>query len=366
MTARNGKLELTAYREQIDEIDDQLLVLLKKRAEISKRVGAVKAETGVEPVYAPHREKEVIERLKAQNAGELPDTAITALWTEIFSASRALQKPERVAFLGPEGSFGNLAARAHFGEAPELIPVRPQVDIFSEVEEARADYGIVAIENSVQGIVRDVLERFLHTPLKVCAETYQPIKHHLLSQAELADIQRVYSHPQPFAQCQRWLNENISGAEQVEVASTSEAAKLAAAEPTAAAIASELASKTYQVPIIAHGIMDEPDNTTRFFIIGKHSAAPSGRDRTSFFFAIKDKVGALHEALEIFKEARLNLSYIESLASRKKAWDYVFFAEVVGHKDNGAERVGTALARLEALCPEVRIIGSYPRGTRAC
>ena len=354
-------MELTEYRDQINEIDDHILALLQKRAEISKQVGAVKAETGAAQVYVPHRQKQVIERLKAENQGKFPENALESIWTEILSASRSLQEPERVAFLGPIGSFGHLAARCHFGASTEFIPVHPQVDIFNEVESGRADYGVVAIENSLQGTVRDVLERFQRTPLWICAETFQPIKQHLLSKSALTEIQCVYSHPQPFAQCRVWLNRYLSNVEQIEVVSTSEAAHRASQEPLAAAIASELASEIYQVPIVANAIMDEPDNTTRFFVIGNQMADPSGYDRTSLFFGIRDKVGALHQALGILEEARLSLTYLESLPSRTKPWEYVFFAEMEGHIAD--ERVLLALERLEELCTKVNVIGSYPRGT---
>ncbi len=355
-------MELTKYRNQINEIDDQILALLQKRAKISKLVGATKAETGVSQVYVPNRQKVIIERLKAQNQGKFPEAALEAIWTEILSASRSLQELERVAFLGPVGSFGHVAALSHFGASTELIPVRPQTDIFTEVEAGRADYGVVAIENSVQGTVRDVLERFQHTTLWICAETFQPIKQHLLSEAPLTEIQCVYSHPQPFAQCKTWLRRYLSDAEQVEVVSTSEAARRAAQEPSAAAIASELASEIYQVPIVADSIMDEPNNTTRFFIIGKHLPQPSGYDRTSLFFAIPDKIGALYQALGILEKAQLNLSYLESLPSRAKPWEYIFFAEMEGHIAD--EPVLKALEKLEELCRKVNVLGSYPRGTR--
>lgn len=354
--------ELTEYRNQINEIDDQILALLQKRAEISKQVGVVKAETGVAKVYVPHRQKEIIERLKVQNQGVFPEVALEAVWHEILSASRALQGPERVAYLGPQGSFGHLAALSHFGASSELIPIRPQVDIFTEVEAGRADYGVVAIENSVQGAVRDVLERFQHTPLWISAETFQPVKHHLLSKSPIADIRRVYSHVQPFAQCKLWLSRHFGHVEQVEVISTSEAAERAAQEPETAAIASELASEIYQLPIVANAIMDDPDNTTRFFVIGTSVPDPSGHDRTSLFFSIPDKVGALHQALGILATLQLNLSYLESLPSQTGPWEYIFFAEMEGHIAD--EAVLVALEQLEELCREVNVIGSYPRGAR--
>ena len=354
-------MELTEYRDQINEIDDHILALLQKRAEISKKIGAVKSETGIAQVYVPHRQKQVILRLMSRNDGKFPEAALESIWTEILSASRSLQEPERVAFLGPVGSFGHLAARRHFGASTEFMPVHPQVDIFTEVESGRADYGVVAIENSIQGTVRDVLERFQHTPLWICAETFQPIKQHLLSKSPITEIQRIYSHPQPFAQCRAWLSRHVGNVEQVEVVSTSEAAHRAAEEPFAAAIASELASEIYQIPIVENAIMDAPDNTTRFFVIGSRMADPSGYDRTSLFFSVRDKVGALHQTLGILKEADLSLKYLESLPSRAKPWEYVFFAEMEGHIAD--ERVIVALGQLEELCTSVNVIGSYPRGT---
>lgn len=353
-------MDLTDYRDQINEIDDQILELLRKRAEISLQVGALKAETGVASVYVPHRHKEVIERLKAQNRSAFPDTSLETIWTEILSVSRSLQEPECVAFLGPIGSFGHMACLSHFGSAAKLVPVSPQIDIFTEVESGRADYGVVAIENSVQGTVRDVLERLQRTSLRICAETFQPIRQHLLSQSPLDEIKCIYSHPQPFAQCRTWLSRYMDGVEQIEVVSTSEAALRATQEPSTAAIASELASEIYQIPIVAHAIMDEPNNTTRFLVIGNHAADPSGHDRTSLFFAIQDRIGALHQALGILESAQLNLSYLESLPSRAKAWEYIFFVELDGHvADDG---VTAALEKLKTLCRDVRILGSYPRG----
>lgn len=354
-------MELEEYRDQINRIDDRILSLLQERAKISKQIGAIKIEAGVPNAYVPHRHKEVIERLKAQNQGKFPEAALEAVWTEILSASRSLQVPERVAFLGPVGSFGHLASLCHFGSSAEMIPVRPQTDIFTEVEAGRADYGVVAIANSVQGTVRDVLERLQRTPLKICAELFQPVRQHLLSRATLVDIKRIYSHRQPFAQCRNWLNQHLKTAEQVEVVSTSEAAQRAAGEPTAAAIASELASQIYEVPIIADSIMDEPHNTTRFFVIGNHMAEQSGRDRTSLFFAIRDQVGALHQSLGILEKHRLNMSYLESLPSRTKPWEYIFFVELDGHVAD--ENVKSALAQLKTLCRNVEILGSYPRGS---
>ena len=353
-------MELKKYRDQLNDIDDEILALLQKRADIAKQVGSVKAGAGVE-IYSPQREREIRNRLKAQNGGKFPEAALEKIWTEIFSASRALQTPERISFLGPIGSFGHAASLTHFGTSAQMLPITPQTDIFTEVETGRADYGVVAIENSLRGIVRDVLERFQDTPLKICAEIFQPIRHHLISKSPLTEIQRIYSHPQPFAQCRMWLNQFMKTVEQAEVVSTSKAAQLAANEPNTAAIASELASDIYHVPIVADSIMDEPNNTTRFLVIGTQTANRSEDDFTSFFFSVKHKVGALYEVLGVLQKYQRNLSYIVSLPSRSKAWEYVFFVDMNGHIED--EPVAAALDQLKTVCQDVKILGSYPRGT---
>ena len=354
-------LKLIDLRNQIDSIDNHILKLLQKRADIAKKVGSLKAGTGTQ-IHIPHREYEILNRLKTQNHGIYPEDSIDKIWTEIFTASRSVQKTNRVAFLGPSGSFGHTASLSFFGANAEMIPITPQIDIFTEVETGRADFGVVAIENSVHGTVRDVLERFLHTPLKICAEILQPIRHNLISKSSLSEIQRIYSHSQSFAQCRLWLSKFMKPVEQVEVVSTSDAAQRAADEPSTAAIASKLASKIYGVPVVADSIMDESNNTTRFLVIGAQTVGMSGNDCTSIFFAIKDKVGALYEILGVLEKHKLNLSYIESLPSRTQPWEYIFFADIDGHIDDA--NVRTVLKRLEDLCRDVKILGSYPRGTK--
>ena len=354
-------MKLKELRDQINCIDEQLLNLLQKRAKIAETIGSIKADTGTE-IYVPHREGEILNRLKTQNLGIYPEDAIDKIWTAIFDASRTVQNPNRIAYLGPPGSFGHTASQSFFGVHSEMIPITPQVDIFTEVETGRADFGVVAIENSVHGTVRDVLERFQHTSLKICAEIFQPIRHHLISKSPLSEIQRIYSHRQPFAQCRLWLNKFMKSVEQVEVVSTSDAAQRAAAEPNTAAIASKLASEIYEVPVIADSIMDEPNNTTRFLIVGDQIVGKSGHDRTSIFFAVQDKVGALYEILGAIAKHELNLDKIESLPSRRKPWEYIFFADIDGHVDD--DDVHAALELMEGLCRDVKILGSYPRGAK--
>lgn len=354
-------MELKDLRNQINHIDEQLLNLLQKRVELSKKVGSLKADTGSR-IYVPQREYEILNRLKTKNHGIYPEDTIEKIWTEIFNASRVVQQPNRVAFLGPPGSFGHMASLSFFGTHAVMIPVTPQTDIFTEVETERANFGVVAIENSLYGTVRDVLERFQHTSLKICAEIYQPIRHHLISKSPITEIERIYSHNQPFAQCRIWLNKNINAVEQVEVVSTSDAAQRASEEPNAAAIASQLASEIYEVPVIADSIMDEPDNTTRFLVIGEQIIGSTGSDCTSIFFAINDRIGALYEILGVLEQHKLNLSYLESLPSRSRPWEYIFFADIDGHVDD--DNLHSVLVNLEDLCRDVKVLGSYPRGAK--
>ena len=237
----------------------------------------------------------------------------------------------------------------------------PQTDIFAEVESNRADYGIVAIENSTYGTVRDVLEMFLHSPLQICSERLLPIRHHLLALSTPKDISRIYSHPQCFAQCRRWLHQNLPNIEQIEVASTSVAAEIASKEHTSAAIASSLASEIYQVPIAADSIMDNPNNMTRFLVIGNHSAQKSGNDRTSILFGINDEVGALCQILSILESNQINMSKIDSFPSQNKPWEYVFFADLDVYAEDS--NVQFALKEITDHCLFLKVLGTYPRGT---
>ncbi len=356
-------MNLENYRNLLDQIDDQILVLLQERAIIVKRVGELKSTTGVERVYAPHREQEILARLETQNRGQFPSDALRTIYTEIISACRALERPLSIAFLGPVGSFGHAMSSHFFGTSVNFIPVTPQPNIFTTVESGRADYGVVAIENSTHGTVRDVSEMFQYTNLQICGECFLPIKQHLLSKSPLAQITKIYSHPQAFAQCRQWLSQNMSGAQQIEVSSTSEAAELAASEPNTAAIASQLAGEIYRLPVVGQSIMDGPNNTTRFLVIGNHSAARTGTDRTSILFAVEDKVGALWEVLQVLKNYEINMNKIESLPSRTKAWEYAFFVDLEGHAED--ENVRKALTEIEELCVMVKILGTYPIGDQS-
>ncbi len=356
-------MKLEDYRNLLDQIDDQILALLQERATTVKRVGELKADTGVERIYAPHREREILSRLEAQNHGQFPSEALRTIYTEIISACRALERPLSIAFLGPVGSFGHAVSSHFFGTSVNFVAVTPQPDIFTTVESGRADYGVVAIENSTHGSVRDVLEMFQQTTLQICGECFLPIRQHLLSKFPLRQITKIYSHPQAFAQCRQWLSQNMSGVQQIEVSSTSEAAELAANESNTAAIAGQLAGEIYGLSVVGESIMDGPNNTTRFLVIGSHSAAPTGRDRTSLLFAVKDKVGALWEVLQVLKNYEINMNKIESLPSRTKAWEYVFFVDLEGHTAD--ENVRKTLTEIKELCVMVKILGTYPIGEQS-
>ncbi|HIE26956.1 TPA: prephenate dehydratase [Candidatus Poribacteria bacterium] len=350
--------DIEKLRKKIDEIDAEILNLLNQRTELALQIGKVKSQNN-DNVYVPHREKAIIERLKSLNTGRFPNNALEATYREIFSASRSLEKPISVAYLGPEGSFGHAASIKHFGSSTNYIPIQPQIDIFIEVESGRADYGVVAIENSLDGGIRETQDMFMESNLQICAEIMMPVSHNLLSNSPAEKVKKIYSHPQPFAQCRNWLRNNFKNAEQIAVSSTSEAAMLAAEEENAAAIASKLAAKLYGVKILYEGIQDRFDNMTRFVVIGKHCGGKSNDDKTSIIFAVKDRVGALCEVLEIFRNHNINLAKIQSRPSRTKPWDYVFFTDLEGHIED--KTVKATLDDLEDRCPFFKFLGSYPR-----
>ncbi|MDE0299708.1 MAG: prephenate dehydratase [Candidatus Poribacteria bacterium] len=352
-------MELENLRDQLDEIDNRILLLLHNRAEIVRSVGQLKSANGGENVYVPHRETKILARLREKNRNFFPADALDTIFAEIISACRSLEQRLEVAFLGPEGSFGHAAALRHFGSSVNFNPIADQTDVFSEVESGRADYGVVAIENSSRGTVRDVLEMFAGTTLQICAEVILPIDQNLLSKSPKERITKVYSHPQPFAQCREWLRQNLKGIRQIEVASTSEAAQLAAAEEDAAAIASKLAAEIYGLQIVGESIMDSSCNITRFLVIGPHTAMRSGQDRTSIFIAIQDRVGALYQVLTVLQKHQINMSKIESMPAQTKPWEYVFFVDLDGHVDDS--NVQAALPELEKLCLHVKLLGSYAR-----
>jgi chorismate mutase / prephenate dehydratase len=349
---------LDEWRARIDEIDRQLLRLLSQRAELSLEIGRAKRQAG-EPVLVPEREQEILDELTRLNSGPLPPGAVRAIWSEILSASRGLQRPFRAAYLGPQGTNTHLAAVRQFGSSAEFVPVRSIPEVFDEVERGRADVGMVPIENSSEGVVNHTLDGLIDSELLICGEASLEIHHNLLSRAaELADVKRVFSHPQALAQCRGWLNRHLPDAEVVEMTSTSAAAEQAALDASTAAIASELAGQLYRVPALRERIEDYANNVTRFLAIGRRAAGRTGRDKTSILFSIRDEVGTLHRILEPFASARLSLTKIESRPTRRRPWEYVFFVDFLGHRDDPVTQ--GVLAAVRERCLFLKVLGSYP------
>ena len=350
--------EMKNLRREIDGIDSEILKLLNRRAQLAIKVGKVKADRKAD-IHAPHREREIFDRLEKENEGPFPSEAIRAVFREIMSASLALEHPLRVAYLGPKATFTHLACMKQFGLSANFIPVASIKEVFGEVERSRADYGVVPIENSTEGVVNHTLDMFVDSPLKINAEVLQEVSHHLLSATgRMEDIARIYSHPHAIAQCSQWLENHLPRIPVIEASSTARAAEMCEEDSSSAAIASELASKLYNLKIAQSRIEDNVNNFTRFLVIGRGLAKRSGKDKTSIMFSVKDRVGALHQILRPFAELEINLTKIESRPSRKKAWEYLFFVDLEGHVEE--EKVRNALARLEEGCQFVKVLGSYP------
>ncbi len=353
-------LTLPILRDEIDSIDDQILELLNKRAGFVLEVGRIKEKDGKKLFHVPEREEAIYKRLTEKNTGPFPENAIRPVYREIISASLAMEKALKIACLGPEATFCHVASIEHFGQAANFIPTRDVPDIFDEVERGRADYGVVPIENSTEGVVNLTLDMFFDSPLQICAEVMLSISQCLLSMENtLEEIKMIYSHPQAIAQCYTWISRNLPHVEIKETLSTALAAKTAKEEKGTAAIASEFAAKTYRIPVFKAKIEDNPHNYTRFWVIGKKSPGASGKDKTSLMYSIRDGVGALHNLLMPFYENGINLTKIESRPFRKKPWEYIFFIDIEGHMDDSV--VKKAINSLTSHSQFMKVLGSYPR-----
>lgn len=355
---RDTIVELEKLRRDIDAIDLKILELLNKRANIALEIANIKRQAGLK-FYSPKREREILERLTSLNKGPFPNDAIKFIFREIISASLALEQPLRIAYLGPAGTFTNLAALRHFGSFAEYIPVDGIKAVFDTTDRKIADYGVVPIENSNEGVVSSTLDMFIDYDLKISAEIMLEISHHLLSKADdKSKIKKIYSHPQATAQCKTWLELNLPDIPIFESTSTARAAELASKEEDAAAIASELAAQLYDLNFIEKHIEDYKKNYTRFLVIGKEYQQKTGRDKTSILFSVKDRPGALYDALLPFKKSNINLTKIESRPSKRKAWEYIFFVDLEGHIDD--EEVQNALKEVKETCLYMKHLGSYP------
>lgn len=351
-------MSLDNCRRQIDDLDEAILRLLNERAGLAVEVGRLKREAGL-PIYAPSRESEVMERLASLNQGPMTNTMVLAVYREIMSAALAIEKPLRVAYLGPPSTFSHQAARSRFGASVDYLACETIGDVFDAVRKSAADYGVVPVENSSEGGVTDTLDRFLETRQTVCAEILLPVAHHLMARGQREDLRRVYSKDQALAQCRRWLQRELPGVETVPVTSTARAAQMAAEDPSSGAIAGRLAAEIHGLPVIAADIQDETDNMTRFLVLGQALDQSSGADKTSIFFSVKHEVGALYGALKVFKHFELNLTRIESRPSRRRVWEYYFFVDFDGHVAD--QRVARALVEVEKHCTVLNVLGSYPR-----
>jgi len=353
---------LSELRAEIDQIDTELVALLNRRAEVVVRVGETKQKTGA-AVYAPDREHEVLERIRSLNAGPLPNKTLTAIWREMMSGSFALEKPLRIAFLGPDGSFSHLAALRKFGASVEYLPVTDIRAAFDEVRRGHVDLGVVPIENSTGGGVVDTLDSFVHADVHVVAEIMVEIHHNLLANCPPEEITMVASKPEVFAQCRNWLSGQFHKVDLIPVASSSKAADMAAKQEGLAAIGSALAAELYELKIVFANIEDNPDNQTRFFVIGTKPTGPTGDDKTALMFITSHKPGALVEVLDVFRRYGINMTNIDTRPSKRRNWEYTFFVDCEGHR--GSEDFVAAMAEAREHCLQFNVLGSFPKAKEA-
>ena len=352
--------DLEKLRKEIDRIDDELAKLLDERGALARRIGALKKGA---PAYRPEREAEILRRISASSKN-LSSERIAGIFREIISACRGLEQQIRVSYLGPEGTFSEQAVRKHFGAAVEGLPCASVDEAFRRCEAGEAELTVVPVENSTEGAVGRTLDLLLATPLRICAEVELRVQQNLLSkEAGLSRLKKLYSHAQSLAQCNGWLSQNLPGVERIPVASNAEAARRAAAEKGAAAIAGTAAAERYKLRVLKKSIEDDPNNTTRFLVLGTLEAAPTGRDRTSLVMSAENKPGAVHALLTPLAAHRVSMTRIESRPARAKAglWEYVFYIDVEGHQEDAP--VAAALAELRRKAPYFKILGSYPVAT---
>ncbi len=353
--------KLQVLREQIDALDARLLEDISSRARLAGEVAKVKISQGDDSsFYRPEREAQVLRKVIESNKGPLSGEEMARLFREIMSACLALEKPLDIAYLGPEGTFTQNAALKHFGHSVRTTSLDTIDEVFREVESGSCHYGVVPVENSTEGVINYTLDMFMQSTLQICGEVELRIHHHLLSNAtEIKAVEKVYAHQQALAQCRRWLDANLASAERVAVNSNAEAARIVANQANLAAIAGDSAAEFYKLGYLQRNIEDEPENTTRFLIIGHQTTPPSGDDKTSLLFSTPNKSGALYHLLGAFAEVGISMTRIESRPSRQTMWDYVFFVDIEGHMQD--QDIATALKSLRQRASMVKLLGSYPR-----
>jgi chorismate mutase/prephenate dehydratase len=352
--ATDGEIE--RLREAIDRLNDEILEKLNERARLARAVGMLK----VGQAYRPEREAQVLRRVKERNQGPLSDETVALLFREIMSACLALERPITVAYLGPRGTFSERATLKHFGLAAEALATPSIDEVFRAVESGAADFGVIPVENSTEGAVGRSLDLMPQSPLKVCGEVVVRIHHNLMSKGakEYATIKRVFSHGQSLAQCHEWLNLHLPDAERIAVSSNAEAARRAAEEPASAAVAGDMAAEHYGLAILAANIEDEPNNTTRFLVLGDYEPGPTGRDKTSLVLSARNRAGAVYEMLTPFAQRGVSMTKFESRPSRVALWEYLFFVDIEGHRDDA--NVAAALAEVGRIAGFLKVLGSYP------
>jgi chorismate mutase/prephenate dehydratase len=350
-------LNLSKHRQAIDQLDAQIVRLLNARTQHALAIGDIKLKAG-EEIYAPHRERAVFERVCGHNNGPITNDQLRAIYREIMSSALALEKTMTIAYLGPEATFTHQAAIRRFGSSLRYAAQKTIGDVFTEVSKQRADYGVVPVENSTEGVVTHTLDMFVDSDLKIVSQVLLKIQQCLMSNAPLNKIKRLYVHPQSLAQCRGWLAKHLPRVEIVEASSNARSAELAAQHKCSASLGGALAAEKYGLKILAQDIQDNSVNVTRFIVLGRQCPPPTGDDRTSLMLSVADKAGALHEAIAAFKRFKINMTKIESRPSKRKAWEYFFFIDCAGHYQDA--KVAKAIDHLGKHCNFVKILGSYP------
>jgi chorismate mutase / prephenate dehydratase len=350
-------MSIAEHRQAIDKLDLQLLKLLNERTRHVLAIGEIKRKAG-EEIYAPHRELAVLKRLRRLNQGPISSESLHAIYREIMSSALSLEKSMQIAYLGPEATFTHQAAIRRFGSSLRYSPQKTIADVFTEVSKNRAEYGVVPVENSTEGVVTHTLDMFVDSDLKIVAQLVLPVQHCLLSNSPRKQIQKLFTHPQSLGQCRGWIQNNLPRVEIIETSSNARSAELAVKEKNTAAVAGLLAAEKYGLGVLEYDIQDNAANATRFLVLGRKCSPPTGHDRTSLMVSVAHKVGALYSALAAFRRNRINMTKIESRPSKRKAWEYFFFIDITGHIEE--TKVQNALKRLAEHCNFVKVLGSFP------
>ncbi len=350
-------MSLHEHRQAIDKLDHEIVRLLNERTRHVLEIGAIKMRAG-EEIYAPHRELAVLDRVCKLNQGPITNESLRAIYREIMSSALSLEKSMTIAYLGPEATFTHQAAIRRFGSSLRYVSLKTITDVFAEVSKRRAEYGVVPVENSTEGIVTHTLDMFIDSELKIVAQIVLPIQQCLMAKGGREQIRKLFAHPQSLAQCRGWVQNNLPHVEIIETSSNARSAERAAEEPHTAAIAGALAAERYGLEILEYDIQDNSANATRFLVLGRQCSPPTGRDRTRLMFSILHEVGALHRALAPIRRSKINMTRIESRPSKRKAWEYFFFLDIDGHIEESI--VARAIQQLGKHCNFVKVLGSYP------